>query len=169
MYKIIGADGREYGPISLDILRQWIAEGRANAETKVLVENATEWRKLGELPEFAPPTPSTPPSPPVAPAPISALPSSPRTNSLAITGLVLGIVSITVGLCCYGLPFNLAGAVCSAVALAQIKKDPQHERGEGIAIAGLILSILSLLFAALLMVMYFSFGSSSLLHRLRRF
>ena len=27
MYKIIGADGKEYGPISLEVLRQWIAEG----------------------------------------------------------------------------------------------------------------------------------------------
>jgi len=27
MYKIIGADGREYGPITADQLRQWIREG----------------------------------------------------------------------------------------------------------------------------------------------
>ena len=169
MYKIIGADGREYGPISLEVLRQWIAEGRANAETKVLVENATEWKKLGDLPEFGPVAAVPPPAPSLAPAPIAALPSAARTNSLAVTGLVLGIISITVGLCCYGLPFNIAGALCSAMALAQIKKDPQRERGEGIAIAGLILSLLSLVFAALLLIMYVSFGSSGLLHRLRRF
>ena len=33
MYRIIGGDGREYGPISLDQMRQWIAEGRVNAQT----------------------------------------------------------------------------------------------------------------------------------------
>ena len=177
MYKIIGADGREYGPISLEVLRQWISEGRANSETKILPEGATEWKKLGELPEFAsgPSQPSAPtPAPgpaaaaPSPPGPISALPTPARNNPLAITGLVLGIISITIGLCCYGLPFNIAGAICSAIALAQIKKDPQHERGEGIAIAGLVLSLLSLIFAVLLMAFYFSMGSSNLLHRLRR-
>jgi len=53
MYKIIGADEREYGPITSDQLRQWIREGRANAQTKVLPEGATDWRTLSELLEFA--------------------------------------------------------------------------------------------------------------------
>ena len=35
MYKIIGADGNEYGPITTEQLRQWLAEGRVNAQTKV--------------------------------------------------------------------------------------------------------------------------------------
>jgi hypothetical protein len=177
MYKIIGADGREYGPISLEVLRQWISEGRANSETKILPEGTTEWKKLGDLPEFsADPSQLSAPTPvpgpaaatPSPPGPISALPTPARNNPLAITGLVLGIISITIGLCCYGLPFNIAGAICSAIALAQIKKDPQHERGEGIAIAGLVLSLLSLIFAVLLVAFYFSMGSSNLLHRLRR-
>ena len=53
MYKIIGADGKEYGPISAEGLRQWIAEGRANAQTKVQVEGSAEWKRLEELPEFS--------------------------------------------------------------------------------------------------------------------
>ena len=38
MYKIIGADGKEYGPIAADALKKWIAEGRVNAQTKILPE-----------------------------------------------------------------------------------------------------------------------------------
>jgi hypothetical protein len=53
MYKMIGADGREYGPITSDQLRQWIREGRANAQTKVLPEGTTDWKTLADLPEFA--------------------------------------------------------------------------------------------------------------------
>jgi len=53
MYKIIGADGREYGPVTTEQLRQWIREGRASAQTKVQAEGATEWKTLGELSEFA--------------------------------------------------------------------------------------------------------------------
>jgi hypothetical protein len=53
MYKIIGADQREYGPVTADQIRQWIAEGRANRQTKVRPENGTEWLPLSEIPEFA--------------------------------------------------------------------------------------------------------------------
>jgi hypothetical protein len=36
-------------------LRQWIADGRANAQTKVFAEGGVEWVPLGSLPEFAVP------------------------------------------------------------------------------------------------------------------
>jgi len=60
MYKIIGADGKEYGPITVDQLKQWIAEGRANAQTKVLADGATEWKTLAEIPELASALPVSP-------------------------------------------------------------------------------------------------------------
>lgn len=68
MYKMMGADGREYGPISVEQLRQWIGEGRANAQTSVQAEGSTEWKTLGELPEFADAfsAPTAPPIPPTA-------------------------------------------------------------------------------------------------------
>jgi uncharacterized membrane protein len=53
MYKIIGADQKEYGPITADLIRQWIAEGRVNANTQVRAEGATEWQPLSAFPEFA--------------------------------------------------------------------------------------------------------------------
>jgi hypothetical protein len=53
MYKIIGADGKEYGPISGEVLRQWIQQGRANAQTRALAPGASEWRPLCELSEFS--------------------------------------------------------------------------------------------------------------------
>ena len=53
MYKIIGADGRQYGPVSADVVREWIAAGRANAQTMVQSEGATDWTSLGSVPEFA--------------------------------------------------------------------------------------------------------------------
>lgn len=52
MYKIIGADGKEYGPVSQIQLRQWLNEGRVNRQTKVLPDGATTWLTLAELPEF---------------------------------------------------------------------------------------------------------------------
>ncbi len=53
MYKIIGADQREYGPVTADQLRQWIAEGRAGPQSLVRPEGSAEWKPMRELPEFA--------------------------------------------------------------------------------------------------------------------
>jgi hypothetical protein len=53
MYKIIGADQKEYGPITLDQLRQWILEGRANAQTRAQAEGTAEWKVLSDFPELA--------------------------------------------------------------------------------------------------------------------
>ncbi len=53
MYKIIGADQKQYGPVSADEMRQWIAEGRVNAQTLIQAEGQTDWRPLSSFPEFA--------------------------------------------------------------------------------------------------------------------
>ena len=53
MYRIIGGDGQEYGPVSASEVRQWIAEGRLNAQSRIRAEESTEWTTLGALPEFA--------------------------------------------------------------------------------------------------------------------
>ena len=50
MYKIIGADQKEYGPVTAEQLRQWITEGRVNGQTSVWSEGATEWKPLAALP-----------------------------------------------------------------------------------------------------------------------
>jgi len=51
MYKIIGADHREYGPVSAERIQQWILEGRANAQSRIQPEDG-DWRPLGDIPEF---------------------------------------------------------------------------------------------------------------------
>lgn len=53
MYKIIGADGRQYGPVSADQLRFWIAANRANGQTMAQAEGGTEWRPLSQFAEFS--------------------------------------------------------------------------------------------------------------------
>jgi len=53
MYRLIGADGQEYGPVAREQLRQWVAEGRANAQTQTQLAGETGWVALGARPEFA--------------------------------------------------------------------------------------------------------------------
>ncbi len=53
MYKIIGADHKEYGPSTAEEIRQWVVEGRANGQTMVQAEGSDEWKPLSSYPEFA--------------------------------------------------------------------------------------------------------------------
>jgi len=52
MYTIIGGDGKEYGPVTADQVRSWIAAGRANVDTKVKAAGSDEWRRIADVPEI---------------------------------------------------------------------------------------------------------------------
>lgn len=109
MYKIIGANQVEYGPVTADQLRQWIAEGRVNAQTLIQPEGATDWKPLSQFPEFAA---STSPAPPqVMGAPgfgASSLGEAGRAQAIAeVTGPAIGLI-VTASL---GFFISLAGLI----------------------------------------------------------
>jgi hypothetical protein len=143
MYKIIGADQKEYGPITADQLRQWISEGRINANTKVQTEGAGIWRSVSELPEFAASLPASVPPAPGTPIHIAMSPAAAKSNQMALWAMITGIISL---LCCQ--VFGPLPIVLGIVALSQIKQNPQ-QTGSGFAIAGIVLGILSLIIAVI--------------------
>lgn len=53
MYKVIGGDQQEYGPITDAEMRQWIAEGRLNVQSLARTETEETFRPLSTFPEFA--------------------------------------------------------------------------------------------------------------------
>ncbi len=53
MFRMIGGDHQEYGPVTADTLRHWIRDGRANAHSRVR-EAEGDWKPLGSLRDFAP-------------------------------------------------------------------------------------------------------------------
>lgn len=139
MFKIIGADGREYGPVDAAQLRAWIAEGRVDGQTLAQAEGAAEWKPLSAHSQFSFVAAVPPPlsgAPGTTPHPL-------KTNGFAIAGMVMGILSVTLCFCCYGFPCNVLGLIFSLVALSQIKNNPHLYAGRGLAIAGLVLSIVS--------------------------
>jgi hypothetical protein len=153
IYKIIGEDGREYGPATGEQIRQWIAEGRVERRTPVFVDGAKEWNFAGLLPEFAGCFAASAAPPPIAPPQpgTSAAGQIPKTNSFATAGLVFGILSVTFVCCCGGFPFNVLGLIFSIIALAQTSERPERREGRGVAIGGLVLSIASFLIFLILL------------------
>ncbi|HXI70735.1 MAG TPA: DUF975 family protein [Verrucomicrobiae bacterium] len=88
MYTIIGGDQKEYGPISAEDVRQWIAEGRLNEKSQVKGEGDAEFRPLETFSEFAicfTPSSSMPKLPPSAFA-VGIEPEKPLDYELDIAG-----------------------------------------------------------------------------------
>jgi len=135
MYHIIGSDQKEYGPVAAEQVRQWLKEGRLNAQSKVRPEGGAGWQPLSALPEFAGDCSSVPPAPP-----IQASGGPARTSGLAIASLVCGVL----GMC--GIT-ALAGLVMGIVALTKINHSQGRLKGGGLAVAGICVSGLMMLFA----------------------
>jgi hypothetical protein len=160
MYRIIGADGREYGPVTDGQLRQWIAEGRANAQTQTLASGATEWKPLSLLPEFAGLFAPTPP-PTIGPWPGTAGPAR-KTNAFAIIGLICAVLGWMLFCCCCGFPFNFLGLIFSLIGWLQIARHPELYEGRSLAVAGLLLSAAALLLGAGLILFNLAFRPENL-------
>ena len=106
MYKIIGADQKEYGPVSAEQLRQWLVEGRVSAQTQVLPEGATEWKPLGNLPEFAGASPG--PVPVLTPATPAGADAAERVKGPAIGLIAVAVLGALLQIT--SLILHLAGA-----------------------------------------------------------
>ena len=106
MYKIIGVDQKQYGPVSADEMRQWIAEGRVNAQTLLQAEGQTDWRPLSSFPEFATVAQSLPSGAPQMVGPSAdarSLVSGPAIGLLVVgiicaLGALWGVLSHVLGL-----------------------------------------------------------------------
>ena len=109
MYKIKGADQKEYGPITADQIRQWIRENRLNRASLAESVDSPGWKTLGEFPEFADAFPMTAPpgtgqvstSPSVAGGfqPAAADPSAvSRVKAPAIVLIVFAILGLLFGI-----------------------------------------------------------------------
>ena len=105
-YTIIGGDGDEYGPVSIEDVARWIRTDRANERTLVRSDEASQWQPLGEVPELALLLTGAPP------------PKPGKVKAIAIMTLVGGIWSVMVAL---GLVSGVVAClVCPCTAFLKI-------------------------------------------------
>ncbi len=85
MFTILGADGKEYGPVTAGKLHEWIAAGRANLQTKARRDGETEWKTLAEFPEVSQlGTSGSAPPQTVFPSGVPVLPGANATATLEL-------------------------------------------------------------------------------------
>lgn len=156
-YFMLGADNKEYGPKPVEEIRQWVAEGRANAQTPIRQEGSTKWQQVAQVPELAaalgvPGRPSGVAhyAPPTANA-------GNETNQLALWGMVCGIASLPCSCCgsCLASPIPVVGIVLSGIALSQLSKRPVEGPSKQYAVAGMITSILGLILGIAMAILSF--------------
>jgi hypothetical protein len=151
MYRVRAADGTEHGPLSVETVRAWLADGRVLHRSAARLEEGTEWKPLSEFPDFAlssgsvsapslppsaaqrPPPALPPPLPPIARSSPQASPPRARFSALAIASLVLGLFGFLV------IP-ALVGLVCGFVGLSKIRSSRGALKGRMLATMGILLS-----------------------------
>lgn len=115
MFKILGADGKEYGPVTADQIKKWITEGRANRETQAQQTGDSNWRPLAQFADFAEVLGVLPPvvaPPPAALAPAVSVASGTDSGAHArakdaVSGPAIGLM-VTAGL---GVAGSLVGLI----------------------------------------------------------
>ena len=141
-YKIIGADSREYGPVEIDEIRDWIAEGRTDADKMVCDVDGNQCIKLRDLPHVD--------------GAQHKLATARPTGTLQINYLVPAILCTL--FCC--LPFGIAGILFAVQANAKV----QQGDIDGAAVAASrakLMCLLSFVLGLISLIWFFSSGELS--------
>ena len=131
MYRIIGGDQKEYGTLSAEDMRKWIAEGRLNAQTLTKAEGDEAFRPLGGFPEFVDALAAAAAEPIQPTTPIQPASDGNRDAALRqVKGPAIGLkVTAVIGLMLVaaGLVINILALSGVQIGLQQIN-DPQVQK-----------------------------------------
>lgn len=110
MYRVKGADQKEYGPVSFEQVQQWIRENRLNRFSLVEKDGEPGWKPLAQFPEFAdlvPPPPSG--TPPTAVPGTEAHPAGAGADPVRAAEMLNAPSLILLGFAVMGLLLTIAG------------------------------------------------------------
>ena len=159
MYHIIGVDGQSRGPIDAATLTQWIAEGRANGQTKTCPEGGSEWKPLAYYPEFATALSQAPTAPPNISAHASQSDATggviPYKNKQALIGYYMSCAGLLI--MCIPIVGFIYGAVVMALGIKGLKNAKENPAVKGkvhcwIAIIGGFLELAVGAFTSVLLI-----------------
>jgi hypothetical protein len=143
--------GQQRGPVELPELQQLLSSGQVSGQELVWTEGMPQWQPAAQVPAVTPPGAAVPM--PGVPQPV--MPAVPyggyspyegpsKHAGLALTSMILSLVSIAFG----GLFLAIPGAICGHIALKGMRQTGDF-RNQGFAQAGfwvgLIITLLWLL------------------------
>ena len=112
MYRIVGADQKEYGPVTAEQIIAWIKDGRSNGQTLARLEDGA-WKPLSTFSEFAPYIPAQS----VNPAPLQSA-SEQDAGGPPPSHLIFAVLVTT---CCGCVPLGIPAVYHAAQAVAKIE------------------------------------------------
>jgi TM2 domain-containing membrane protein YozV len=132
MYRILGADGQQYGPVAAEQMRLWFAERRVSAQTPAQLEGTTEWKPLDSFPEFA----NEPKVPPPLMMPLTPAGAMAARAASKIPAGIFGILLGSMGIHKFILGYTQSGLIMllASILTCGIAGIPMHLIGiiEGI-------------------------------------
>ena len=138
-YKIIGSDLQEYSPVGLEEVREWIKEGRADANTLVCEMGEKQWVRLRDTSIFS--------------TDLSKGQEGRSGGTIQINYLVPAILCTI--FCC--LPFGIAGILFASQANSKTQQG-DYDGANVAASRAKQMCILSFVFGVLTIIYYFSSG-----------
>lgn len=144
-YKILATDGKEYGPVNLQQLQDWVREGRVSAETQLLRSDLVEWMAASRFAELslsgaAPAFPGVGTVSPAAASSAALLELDKRVRSggswyywVAALSLVNSVVAFTGG----------GGGFVIGLSVTQFLDAMLAEAGGNAKVIGLVLGVLA--------------------------
>lgn len=103
MYRVQGADQKEYGPISAEQVQQWIRENRLNRFSLAEKDGEPGWKPLEQFPEFAGAFPTGPS--PASPAGGFAAVANPEQAARSLKAPAILLIFFAVA----GIVFSFSG------------------------------------------------------------
>ena len=129
-YWVQGNDSKPYGPYELDVIQQYVAEGRLSPTTLACAEGASQWVPIGALVTM-------PTTPPLTASP-QAMPGTTAMSPLVIAAWILGPFSLACS-CITGIP----AIICAAIAMGQ---PGQRTRAVPALITAIVCTVLGAIF-----------------------
>lgn len=158
------------GPVPLEELVGMLRGGSLTGESLTWREGMDDWLPVGQVPEVQQALVQSRlvpgavmPSGAAMPSGV-AMPVVPQQNGMALTSMVLGIISVVLGTL---LLTAIPGVICGHIARRQMRESPYPQGGAGMATAGLILGYLSIILTVMMIlafagIFFFAYKASGL-------
>ena len=134
----VSRDGQQFGPYTLDEVKQYLAAGNLKPTDRAWYDGAPDWMSITQVPGVA--------------VPVFAAAHS-RMEAMALGAVGVGALALVTGGVTYWggmilmiitIVLGVAGLVLAIIGLVRIKNGRGDRRGKGLAIAGAVISPLAI-------------------------